>query len=652
MVDSTRLCARARGVRCVAVAVVAIGSLGAVARAAAPANDSFAAAQDIAGPQGMVSGTNTDATSEGEATRGTGHTVWYRWMAPSPTCVVFDTDTRSYAFSAIDVFTGTSLAALTPVARANHTGLDLNRIVFRANADTVYDLLVDGYAATAQDAVTGDFVLHWTIPGAGPANDNLASTQSIGSALLGSVAGTNVDATPECGEPEIPNEGQPEANSGRSVWYRWTAPANIRMAFTTAGSTFDTLLAVYTGSSIDTLHLVVSNDDTPPFEVASSYVTFDAMAGQDYSIAVDGYDVQSGGVLLDWAQTPANDDFADAEPLSPTPSGSVMGNNLGASAEPEEPLHIGFEPGRSVWYVWQAPSNGATIFRTMSGGGFQAVVAVYTGEAVDALTSVPHDPEGGGVRFDAVAGQVYRVAVARGTGDAPSAPIIDPGQFTLSWGPPALPTATPTETATETPTETVTESPTMTPTTSDTPSPSATETPTETPSPSATPSPTLTPSTTETATETPASIPTQTSVETPTATATESATITPTASETPLAATDTPTETPSPSATPSTTETTTETPTQVATETAAETPTATPSASPTATTTPTATAPPCVGDCDGSGQVQLDDLVTGVSVALALQPADECLGLDVDGNGAVTVDELLKAVNNAVSQCP
>ena len=37
---------------------------------------------------------------------------------------------------------------------------------------------------------------------------------------------------------------------GQSVWYRWTAPANGPWAFDTRGSSFDTLLGIYTGSSV------------------------------------------------------------------------------------------------------------------------------------------------------------------------------------------------------------------------------------------------------------------------------------------------------------------------------------------------------------------------------------------------------------------
>src|SRR5437763_12486217 len=76
-----------------------------------------------------------------------------------------------------------------------------------------------------------------------PDNDAFASAHAI-SGPSGSVTGSNVDATAEPGEPDHGNTG------GASVWYAWTAPSSGAVTFTTAGSSFDTLLAAYTGSTV------------------------------------------------------------------------------------------------------------------------------------------------------------------------------------------------------------------------------------------------------------------------------------------------------------------------------------------------------------------------------------------------------------------
>src|SRR5215207_829905 len=115
-----------------------------------------------------------------------------------------------------------------------------------------------------------------------PANDNFASAQTI-TGCSGSVNGTNVGATRESGEPNH----SPDNNGGsRSVWYSWTAPASGPAQITTAGSTFDTVLAVYTGGAVNSLSLIGKNDDLDPGVTVTSNVQFTASAGTTYRIAV------------------------------------------------------------------------------------------------------------------------------------------------------------------------------------------------------------------------------------------------------------------------------------------------------------------------------------------------------------------------------
>ncbi|HVM96763.1 MAG TPA: CARDB domain-containing protein, partial [Candidatus Acidoferrales bacterium] len=59
----------------------------------------------------------------------------------------------------------------------------------------------------------------------------------------------------------------------------------------------------------------------------------------------------------------------------------------------------------------------------------------------------------------------------------------------------------------------------------------------------------------------------------------------------------------------------------------------------------------CTGDCNGDGEVTIDELLTGVNIALESVAIDRCLAFDVDSSGTVTVDELLAAVNRALDGC-
>jgi len=70
-------------------------------------------------------------------------------------------------------------------------------------------------------------------------------------------------------------------------------------------------------------------------------------------------------------------------------------------------------------------------------------------------------------------------------------------------------------------------------------------------------------------------------------------------------------------------------------------------------TAPTpAAAQSCIGDCDSSGSVTVDELLVGLNIALGEDPVAECTAFEDRTDGAVTVDELLGGVQNALRGCP
>jgi uncharacterized repeat protein (TIGR01451 family) len=117
-------------------------------------------------------------------------------------------------------------------------------------------------------------------------NDYFAYTNSFGASGFG--AGENVFATKEPGEPNhAGNVG------GHSVWATFTATGTGPYVINTIGSSFNTLLAVYTGTSVSALtQVAASNGGT------GSTVTFQALAGTKYSVAVDGANGATGTYVL------------------------------------------------------------------------------------------------------------------------------------------------------------------------------------------------------------------------------------------------------------------------------------------------------------------------------------------------------------------
>jgi subtilisin-like proprotein convertase family protein len=136
-----------------------------------------------------------------------------------------------------------------------------------------------------------------------PPNDNFANATVIQD-LSGATIGNSTGATKEAGEPAmLPGNGA----GGRSVWFRWTSPVSGTATFDTEGSGYDTILAVSTGNSVDSLSRLNVNDDLAPGETTSSRVTFLATAGVTYQLAVDGFDngngPESGLIEINWSAT-------------------------------------------------------------------------------------------------------------------------------------------------------------------------------------------------------------------------------------------------------------------------------------------------------------------------------------------------------------
>lgn len=126
-----------------------------------------------------------------------------------------------------------------------------------------------------------------------------ADALADGTALAGSagtVTASSLGATREAGEPL--HASKP---GGASIWFRWTAPATGVVRWDTVGSGFDTLLAVYTGSTPAALIERASDEDHGGY--FTSALQFNAVAGMSYAIAVDGLGGSQGSVVLSWDLT-------------------------------------------------------------------------------------------------------------------------------------------------------------------------------------------------------------------------------------------------------------------------------------------------------------------------------------------------------------
>lgn len=243
----------------------------------------------------------------------------------------------------------------------------------------------------------------------GPANDAFANRIALSGASV-AVAGANVNATSESSEPNHAGNAP-----SKSVWWTWTAPATGQVVIDTIGSAFDTVLGVYTGTSLGSLTSVASDDEGGGN--GTSRAAFAVTAGITYSIAVDGKSGRDGSIRLSVGfsgNRPVNDVFSARIPLTGT-SIVTAGANINATKESGEPNHAGNVGGASVWWTWTAPQAGIAVVDTV-GSSFDTLLSVYTGSSVNALTLVASDDQSGGnntsrLSFSVTGGTTYAIAV-------------------------------------------------------------------------------------------------------------------------------------------------------------------------------------------------------------------------------------------------
>lgn len=203
--------------------------------------------------------------------------------------------------------------------------------------------------ATAPAGVTTGAIRATTPSGSGVSTRNFtaaaraANDAFVGALILngssGTLAGNNASATKEGSEPNhAANAG------GKSMWFRWTAPATGTVSIDTNGSEIDTILAVYTGSAVGELTPSAANDDVGdlnPTQRVTSAVSFQATSGTTYRVAVDGYNstttatsAAAGDFKLNWraATVPVITGFTPAAGSVGTQINITGANFTGASA--------------------------------------------------------------------------------------------------------------------------------------------------------------------------------------------------------------------------------------------------------------------------------------------------------------------------------
>jgi hypothetical protein len=269
-----------------------------------------------------------------------------------------------------------------------------------------------------------------------PTNDNFAQRTLLTTSSL--VRGHNVGATTEPGEP---------GSGGQTVWWRWTAPASgrYRIIASASGPDYRYLeIDVYEGTALASLNLKGSDtaysvQTNGHYEVTAE-TRFNALAGQQFAIVIDGYPAGLFDLVLLPVPGPPNDHFANRTVLAGLPV-QTTGTTLDASVELNEPIHLFVAPVASVWYSWTASVAGQVQLTTTAPDSYP-YLSVYTGTSLAGLSRIADgSPDFGGtntvtaVQFTAASQVTYQIQVGEIFGDG--------GPFVLVLQPAAARITTP-----------------------------------------------------------------------------------------------------------------------------------------------------------------------------------------------------------------
>lgn len=153
-----------------------------------------------------------------------------------------------------------------------------------------------------------------------PTNDFFASAQPL-TGVGGLLSWTNNAATREAGEPlHAGNDG------GRSVWFSFRAPTVGVLNLSTETSTFDTLLALYSGDSLTNLQEISFNDDAFPGSKYSA-LSQNVVSNQLYYIALDGYGAAAGNYALQYSFVAPTPGQFYSVTLAALPGGQISPNS-------------------------------------------------------------------------------------------------------------------------------------------------------------------------------------------------------------------------------------------------------------------------------------------------------------------------------------
>ena len=377
------------------------------AQSSQPTNDNCSKAKQVGNVTEQPFDT-TCATFDGPGHFFTSPNLWYLYTAGSTGDVTVSLLNSEYDTALVVYDGGDCYPESGDIIERNDDfgGFLQSQITFQATAGNDYLIEVMGY--NSDEVGQGVLTISSEVsPPPSGSNDNRTHPQPVGDV-------TNLPFNTTSATQDGPHHCMYSPN----IWYCYTASCTGEATVSLAGSSFDTMLAVWEGcEGADLVYedMIECNDDFGG--TSQSKIIFDAIAGNLYMIEVGGYDLETGQGLLS----------ISCEGVTPPPTSKDNCSNAKAIGNVN---NLAFDTtgatfdgpglcmtGPNIWHCYTATCTG-NVTVSLTGSSFDTMLAVYDGcecyPTLDDLIECNDDAGGGyqsAVTFAATAGNQYLIEV-------------------------------------------------------------------------------------------------------------------------------------------------------------------------------------------------------------------------------------------------
>ena len=248
-----------------------------------------------------------------------------------------------------------------------------------------------------------------------------------------------------------PTCGTGGAGVTKGTWFTCTPSVTGKMAVSTCGSDFDTVLQVYSGVCGAFTPLLCNDDSGPKCSGLTASVSFAAVAGATYYVFTGGYNGSSGNLKI-VASSITSSECGGAIPLADGVGVVLSTTNATGAGDPIATCGSGVSNG--LWFTY-TPSISGDVAVSTCGSSFDTVLQIYTGTC-GMLTPLMCDDDNGpdcigtraSVLFPGSSGTTYSIFVGGYNGVTgnlsivvtpvlPPAPNLTTGtsgsDFTVQW---------------------------------------------------------------------------------------------------------------------------------------------------------------------------------------------------------------------------